>query len=245
MDDAGIPAGGDGNTPGGAPDPAAPVGAGSPAALPARRPRGRPRIHPRELPDAAPGPVRRRAAAPRARLAPAQPRTAGGKFGAKAPAKAAGDAAAGRDLAQAVFDNHARAARWLNVPELALSPAEARDVAAALAQMGELTGWRPSGPLFGWLSVLYVLGGVYGGRIAALAASRSAQAKPSSLPSPVPAARPVPMPPPLSASPAPPAPPPPAPAAPAVAAAMAAGPGEPFEAMPGPLSTLAERLAPL
>lgn len=93
---------------------------------------------------------------------------------ASVPAPSPGES---RDLAASIYSQHERAARWLGQPALAITRAEAGDVAEALGSLSALTGFAPSGPLWTWLSVLYVLGGVYGGKIALLLAAKAEAAE--------------------------------------------------------------------
>jgi hypothetical protein len=111
---------------------------------------------------------------------PMKPRDRSGGRSAPATSPSAAPAAsapgANRELAAKIRTNHDRAARWLKNPDLAITQAEAQDVADALGTVGELTGWKPTGPLWDWLGVLTVLGGVYGGKVLALIERRQAEA---------------------------------------------------------------------
>jgi hypothetical protein len=73
---------------------------------------------------------------------------------------------------------HALAAKRLGLPRLALERDEAEDVAAALAQMQELTGLAVGdSPLLAWAAIIWTLVSVYGTRILDLAADRRAAAE--------------------------------------------------------------------
>ncbi len=197
---------------------------------PRGRPAGKPRGRPRKDATAAPGPA----------------------------TTAAPPAGSARDLAATVYAQHDRAARWLSMPELAISRSEAQDVADALARAGELSGWQPSGPAWGWLGIVYVLGGVYAGKVMALAEKRRAAADtaPPGHTPPRPAAPPPPRVAPIAATsaavivPPPPAPPaaaaPPAPIArpPMAPAPIAAPPAAPppVSIAPRGISSAHERL---
>lgn len=187
---------------GGPADPADPgAGSGAPA-KPAAKPAAR------TLPAAEPGPTIRKPAGTagqslarpplvRSKGKTGRPRKDGSSAppaGSSAPIGATAVAPPRRgSSADGVFKAHERAARWLHLPMIQLTADEARDVADALNQAGDLTGWRPSGPLWTWLTVAGTLGAVYGTKVWELvelrrqALARAAQQPPGRPPGAAPA----------------------------------------------------------
>jgi hypothetical protein len=117
---------------------------------------------------------------------------------ARIKADATDDPAPRRSAAAQIQEAHADAASMFGLPELELRSDEASRVARAFERGQDMTGFNPSGPLFEWAYIAYVLAGVYGRRIveimrrraaeaAALARAPGAPGAPAARPAPAPA----------------------------------------------------------
>jgi len=178
----------------------------------------------RTLPPAVAGPVIKRSHKKQARegvVTPTPPRPGTRAYereqrrqaratGAPVPPVPSADKPRGRSNAAKLHQFHAQAAKRLGMPELAISGEEAADLAAAMDQLADLTGWQPTGPLFGWIGIMWTFASIYGGRmmdiaarrrVAGTAAARSPTVPPAAAPPPIP---PAPAP---TIKPAPPVPP--------------------------------------
>jgi hypothetical protein len=86
------------------------------------------------------------------------------------------DTAPRRSAASQIQEAHSDAASMFGLPELELRSDEASRVARAFERGQDMTGFNPSGPLFEWAYIAYVLAGVYGRRIVEIMRRRAAEA---------------------------------------------------------------------
>lgn len=180
-----------------------------PAKPPLPKPRpGRPAA--RTAPAAKPGPTITRPATPNPGLStggnlPPPGRSAvHGKVPSPAAPAAKGTAGV-RVSGRRLQELHLTASRRFAAPELALSSEEATELQDAMAKMGELTGFVPSGPFWDWLAVAWTIISIYGFRLSEIATRKAAaiaqeaggsNAPPAAQTPPAPIARAAPAPPP-------------------------------------------------